>query len=247
MYVGQLADLIAIQLLNWRWSWTSTIATGMVAPLISLIGLSRVSERGGSDDLLHLLVGALVLGICFENQNKLASHFAYMRATGALSQFAALPVRPALLVLASATAFFLLSLPSLFVTAVLGSLFLQVGFHLHLLIVIVVPMVTLPMAGLGVVIGSWARNINQAGAISVASTMVMVLIGGILVPPGSLPAGASIVGKISPATYAASAMNQVIAGPVTSRLLSDACFLIAFTVVTFVLATRRIRWRSGEE
>jgi ABC-2 type transport system permease protein len=241
----QLVNLTLIQLYNWRWSWVSTVVTGVVAPLVTVIGLGKLAEGRDDTAVSFLFIGSLVLGLCFENQNKVASHFAFQRETGALTFFAALPIRQSGLVLASSMAFFVLSIPALMVTTLLGAHLLDLTLNPHPLLLIVVPVAILPMAALGTIIGTYSKNLAQAGAFSVASTMITVVLGGVLVPPALLPFAAGVASWLSPATYVASALRQALVGPVTPRVFFDMAMLLAFGTVGFLVAGRRVRWKSA--
>ncbi|GLV78346.1 ABC transporter permease [Streptomyces hygroscopicus] len=235
----QFIDLTVIQLRNWRWSWIATTVTGMIAPLITVIGFGSLAERGNAAG--QLLVGAIVLAMCFENQNKMASHFSMQRETGALGYFATLPVSPAALVAATSAAFFLLSLPALLLTTFSGAAVLDISLRPQLLLIVVVPAAIIPMGCVGAFIGTYAKNYQQGHAISTALTMSTVMLGGVLVPSSNLPKALSVLRWINPANYAASALRQVLLGPVTGRLAVDLAVLTVLGAVLFFLAERRLR------
>jgi ABC-2 type transport system permease protein len=243
--IQQLVDLTAIQLASWRWSWTSAAVTGVVAPLVTVFALSRLTQDRDDTTVAHLFVGSIVLGLCFENQHKSAGHFAFQRETGALGYFAALPIRHAVLIVATSLAFFTLSLPAMIVTTVVGAQLLGLALHPHLLLVVAVPAAIVPMAALGALIGVYAKNHSQAGALSTATTMLTVMLGGVLVPPDLLPPAVAVLGGLVPVNYAASALRQALLGPVTPQFVLDIGALIAVTAIAFILVKRRLRWNSA--
>ncbi|HNT22939.1 MAG TPA: ABC transporter permease [Anaerolineales bacterium] len=242
---SQLFDLTLMQLTNWRWSWRSMLITGTLAPLASLMALGTFSRHLGIETLSYILAGNLVMALMFENQGKVCSNFAFMQAMGMLNYFATLPLRRHLLILATVLSFLMLSLPSLAITLLLGSLFLQVPLHLHPLLLVVIPLAALPMAGIGALIGLSARSAEEAGSISLLVTFAAVAIGPVVIPPTRLPVWMNQLGNLSPATYAASALRQTLLGPVTERIILDFCVLIAFTALTFWLVGRKMEWRVG--
>ena len=94
---------------------------------------------------------------------------------------------PAVLILAVVLSFLLLSLPSLVVTIVRGSLLLGLPIVLHPAILIVAPLCAISLAGIGALIGSTARNPQEAGSLSLLVTLVMLGLGPVLVSPARLP------------------------------------------------------------
>jgi ABC-2 type transport system permease protein len=239
----QLVELTRIQLAHWRWSWISAVATGVVAPLITVIGLGRAAAVQNTASVGYLYVGSLILGLCFENQQKVAGHFSFQRQIDGLGYYAALPIRQPALITATSLAFFLLSLPAMIITAVVGAHLLHLTLHPSPLIIVTVPAAVLPMAATGAAIGAYAKTHSQAGAFSSALTMLTVVLGGVLIPPRLLPPVLALTSNAVPIHYAASALNETLLGPVTVRLWFDLAVLAAFTMATFWLAGRRLRRR----
>jgi ABC-2 type transport system permease protein len=240
----QLADLFLIQLSNWRWSWRSTIIVGTAAPLGSIIALGVFARGAGPEALAYVLTGNIVLSLMFENLDKVCSNFSYMREVGTLSYFATLPIQRYMLVLATVLAFLTLSLPSLLVTLCLGSMILGVSLAPHPVILLVIPLAAIPLSGIGALIGTSARNPQEASSVSLLTTLVLPGLGPVIVPPGRLPAFILAVGRFSPATYAASALRQVLLGPLTPRLWLDLAVLVGLSVVIFWLASLMMDWRQ---
>ncbi len=55
-----------------------------------------------------------------------------------------------------------------------------------------------------------------------------------------------ILGRFSPATYASSALHQVLLGPVNSELLVDLTVLAGLSIVIFWIVERTMQWRRDE-
>jgi ABC-2 type transport system permease protein len=68
-------------------------------------------------------------------------------------------------------------------------------------------------------------------------------IGPVVVPPDHLPAILLFLGHFSPTTYAASALRQVLVGPVTGELAIDIVILAGVTIIIFWLVGRNMSWR----
>lgn len=73
--------------------------------------------------------------------------------------------------------------------------------------------------------------------------LVMTALGPVIVPPERLPGFMLFLGYFSPATYAASALRQVMIGPVTARLAVDLFVLCAVTVASMAW----VSWRMGRQ
>lgn len=237
----QFHDLFLIQLANFRWSWRSMLITGICAPVLMTISFAVVAQ---GTNVPHLLSGGVVLSLMFQNQNNVAGNFAHMKFAGMLDFFATLPIHRSLVVLATVLAFYVLSLPSLAVTLVLGAVVLGVDLTVSPLALLVIPLCVLPMAGIGALIGISARAPELAGATSLLVTLVLVFLGPVVLPPDRLPDWVLAISHASPTTYAASAIRQVLLGPVTPRLWLDAAVLAGVTVLTLWWVGHRLPWRQ---
>ncbi|MYC95372.1 MAG: ABC transporter permease [Caldilineaceae bacterium SB0661_bin_32] len=241
----QYWDLFLIELSNWRWGWRNLALTGTVLPLFGILLLGSFARELGAYALSFVLVGNLVMALLFEHMGKLISHFAYMKVAGSLDYFATLPIRKNVLILAASTAFFILFLPSLVVVLAGGAWILRLELHIHPLAFAVVPLCALPLAGIGALLGVSFRTPEEASAAGRLLTILMLTIGPVLIPPDRLPDWLVWLGFLSPATYAASALRQVVLGPLTSRLLLDFAVLAGCVLISFRLVDRKMDWREG--
>jgi ABC-2 type transport system permease protein len=112
-------------------------------------------------------------------------------------------------------------------------------------ILIVVPLCAIPMAGIGALIGSSARSPQEAGSLSLLVTLVMAGLGPVLIPPARLPNIVLLLGRLSPAMYAASALRQALLGSLTWRIALDLAMLAGFAGLSFWLMGRRMDWRQN--
>lgn len=241
---AQFADLFLIQLANWRWSWRGMLVTGMIFPLFSIIALSTFARDAGPRVLSYILTGNVVMSLMFENNNKVCGHFSYMHEMGTLSYFAALPIQRYILILATVLSFLVLSLPALASTIFLGSLLLGIHIAPQPLILLVIPFTAMPLAGIGALIGA-SMPPAEASSFSLIFSLVMVSLGPVIVPPERLPAAMRLLGRLSPATYAASAWRQVLLGPVTGQIVLDLAALAAFSLIVLWLVNHKLDWRQA--
>jgi len=241
----QLRDLFLIEMTNWRWSWRSMVITGTLAPLASMLALSVFARDAGPATIAYVFTGNLVLALMFGNLDKTASHFSYMRFMGSLDYYATLPVQKWVLVLAAVMAFLLLSLPALAVTALCGLAVLRLPLAPHPLLLLVVPLCAIPLSGIGALLGSVARNPQEAGSLSLLCTLALTALGPVVIPPDRLPAMMVVAGRVSPATYAASALRQTLLGPLRGELIVDMAVLFAAGVFVFWFVVRHMDWRAS--
>jgi ABC-2 type transport system permease protein len=240
---AHLADLLLLQLTNWRWSWGQLVLTGLITPVATMLALSTVAGDASRTVSQQILVGVLILGLLFQNLNQVAANFSFMKANGTLDFFAAQPVSQVLLVVATVGAFFLLSLPALLVIGVAGAVFLRTGLSLSPWLLLVVPLCVLSAAGIGALVGSLTSSIEESNSAGLVLTLLMTGIGPVMVPADRLPAVVNAAGRFNPATYAASALQMSMIGPVRIRLAADLAVLALFAGGVLLLVVKKMPWR----
>lgn len=241
----QLLDLTLIQFTNWRWSWRGTILTGLFAPLFMMGALHFFAQDSGVVALGYVLTGNMVLSLLLQGIGNISGHFMFMRMNGTLDYFATLPISRVALVIATAIAFLVLSLPATFATLFLGKLLLQIPLALSPALLLVIPIISLSLSGLGAFLGVIARTPNEVNSLSTLANLFLVSFGPVLIPADRLPAWIEWASLLSPATYAASALRHVVLGteerfPLWVSLL----ILSGLAVFWLSVVNARLDWRN---
>ncbi|MBN1873956.1 MAG: ABC transporter permease [Anaerolineae bacterium] len=241
---SQVLDLFLMEMTNWRWCWRSAILSGIVTPLFSLLGLGVFARDSGTEALVYVMTGNVVVSLLFGTMNNVQSRVQWMRFQGGLDYIATLPVHRYAFVLSMVAAFFLLNLPSIIITMALGPWLLNIPITLHPLVVLIVPFCAVPLAGLGAVLGLLGRTQQEAHNLTFLTTLLMTGLGPVIVPPDHLPGFMLVLGRFSPATYASSALRQVVIGPITTRLGFDLAVLGGIAVVSMWWIGRQMNRRE---
>lgn len=240
----QLNDLFLMELTNWRWSWRSMVVLGMAMPILSMLALGTFASGSSVETKSYILIGNIVLALMFENLDKVSSRFAFMRFMGSLDYFATLPIQRYLLILSTVLSFFVLSLPALIVTMIFGSWFLGIPLTPHPLVLLVVPLCAVSLAGIGALIGTIARTPEEGSSLNLLVTMILLGLGPVIIPADRLPGFLVFLGNFSPTTYAASALRQVLLGPVTGKIALDLAVLAGLALLIFWAVSQRMDWRE---
>lgn len=240
--LGNVLDVVRIQLTNWRWSWPSMVLTGMITPIVSLLALGTMSTEEAAKP--YIFAGALTIALLFEMQNKIAANFSHMKDTGAFEFFASLPLRRESLIGGTLAAFLLLALPALVVTTLVGWAVLDVTFTPNPLALPAVVCAVAAFAGIGAIIGAGSSSPNQASGLSLATTVMLSGAGPVVIPPERLPAWLRAAGPYNPAALASDSFRTLLTGTSTYGLLWNLMGLIVFTVLVFLAVRRVMPWRG---
>jgi len=242
----QLWDLTLIQLANWRWSWRGNLLTALIAPVLSTVALSVFASNRGLNTLGYILTGNMVMSLLFGSFDRVAGHFAYMRAVGRLDFFATLPIYRVSLILATVIAFLVLSLPALTLTLIAGTLILEIPLALSPWLLVVIPLTGMALCGLGALLGIIVRTPEEVGNLSALITFLLLASGPVVIPLDRFPGFMSVLSLLSPATYAASALRQTVLGmPDRIPLIVDIGVLSAILIASLWVVGRRMDWRQS--
>lgn len=240
----QFWDLFLIELTNWRWSWRLMLFSGTITPLFSLGIMAFFAKTRDEETLIYILTGNIVLSLLFGTLRSLESRVSWLRFQGGIEFITTLPVKPFIFMLAMVAAFILISLPSVSVMMLLGLLIFQIPITLHPFVLFVIPACAIPLAGIGTLLALSSRSQIESGNWAFLLTLLMTGLGPVVVPSERLPSFVNILGWISPATFAASSLRQVIIGPVTILLLRDMLILAAWSVGSLAMANIRMQKRK---
>lgn len=242
----QLLDLCLIELSNWRWTWRSTVTVSIILPLTGMTALAFYGRESGEAALSAIFSGSLVMSLMFGNLRNIQSHIMFMRVEGTLEYFATLPIQKHGLLLSIIAAFFLLSLPALLATLLIGSAIVGLPLAIHPLALLVIPLCVAPMSAIGALIGVYAREPQQGNSASLLVTFAFAGLGAVIVPAERLPDALAQIGSLNPAVWAASALRQTLLGPTTHQLALDLLLLTVFALLVMGLVSRKLDWRTRE-
>jgi ABC-2 type transport system permease protein len=246
-FLTQVFDLILIQLTNWRWSWRGSIIIGMLAPLLSIAAFGAFTAGSGAVTTSYVLTGNIVLTLLMEGLTKVSNHFAFMRMNGSLDYFATLPIYRSALVVATVLAFLLLSLPATLATLIIGAGILNISLQIQPALVLVIPLISLSLCGLGAIIGLLDRAPDEINSISLLATLFLFGFGPVLIPLEKLPPFMTTLSLLSPSTYAASALRQTVLNqPDRLPLWLDMLVLSAVALLFLWIVNSRMDWRARQ-
>ena len=242
--LSQWCDLFLMELTNRRWSWRQMLIYGTLPTLFFVFMFGTFARDSGPEALAYILTGNIVMSLLFGTMNSVESRVEWLRFAGGLDFFATLPIQRYMLVLAMVASFLLFSLPAVLVAMVVGTLWLQVPIQFTPWLLLVVPLCAVPLAGVGALVGITCRTRAEGGSISTLLTFLMTSIGPVMIPPDRLPDIFLYLGRLSPATYAASALRQTVIGPLSFQLAIDLSVLLGMSIFFLWLVGQKMNWQQ---
>ena len=207
---------------------------------IGILVLLRVVGGKGSGGA-QIVAGASVLVVAFVGLNLLAQRFGALKANGGLDYYAALPVPPGVVVLATAASYASFAVPGTVVTAVAGVLLYDLPWAALALLPVVVLLAGAALAGVGAAIGLLAPKPELATVAGQLGMSAVIFLD--LVTAHRLPAAVQVLRAIVPSTYAADALSAAFAHhPDGWRIVRDLGVCAAVGVAALAVAA----WAFGK-
>jgi len=207
---------------------------------IGILVLLRVVGGKGSEGA-QIVSGATVLVVAFVGLNLLAQRFGALKANGGLDYYAALPVPPGVVVLATAASYATFAVPGTIVTAVVGGLMYDLPWAPLALLPVVVVLAGASLAGVGAAIGLLAPKpeiATVAGQLGMSAVIFLDL-----VSAHRLPVVVQALRAVVPSTYAADAMAKAFAAhPDGWAITADLGVCAAVAVAALAVAA----WAFGK-
>jgi ABC-type multidrug transport system permease subunit len=207
-----------------------------------LVALSITSAGVGGGHILNYFAPSIAVVFLFIGSGLGMRALLLERSAGTLVRMAAAPVRPLTIVLGKLAAIFITGLTSILVVWGVTTLVFGADWGAPAGVLAMCVAATLAMCGLGVFLTSLARNEREAFGVSVMVGLVLALLGGNLLPPGSLPEFFQVLSLGTPNGWALVGFGRLsLLGVPPSGVVGPVLVLLVIAALTFALALPRVR------
>jgi ABC-2 type transport system permease protein len=200
-----------------------------------------VGKAGGKVDLNFFAPNIAVVFLFIGSGLGMRSLF-MERSGGTLARLTASPLRPSQIVFGKLLAIFLTGLMTIFVIWAVTTFAFGADWGSPLGVVLMSVGATLAMCGIGVFLTSLAKNEQQAFGITLLVGLALALVGGNLLPSGSLPDAFQVLALGTPNGWALVGFGRLdqLSEPASS-IIGPFVVLLAIAVVAGGLAMTRVR------
>jgi ABC-2 type transport system permease protein len=221
--------------------YAGRIHPGSASPFASL-SVTDESLGNGSRSILDYFAPSIAVVFLFIGAGLGMRSLMLERAGGTLVRMAAAPVRPGRIVIGKMLAIYVMGLTSILVVWGVTSLLFGADWGAPLGVLLLAVGATAAMCGLGVFLTSLARNEQEAFGVALIVGLFLSLLGGNLLPPGSLPQFLQILSLGTPNGWALVGFGRLsLLGESAGAVLGPFLVLCLIAVVTFGLAMTRVR------
>ncbi|RNG39233.1 ABC transporter ATP-binding protein/permease [Streptomyces botrytidirepellens] len=233
-------------MLTVRTSWHVHMVFGIFMPLTMVFGFSRIGS-GLTDELslTYIASGSGVFAIAALGTTAIAQRIGAIKAEGSMLYYASLPISKVAFVMAFVAARLLLIAPGLVTSLIAVRLLYGLDLTLSPMLLIVYPLTALPLAALGLVIGSLIDRIELISIVTYVLNFVLLLGAPLLIPAKALPLPLKALSWVMPTTYGSDAIRRSVSDNIDATFGLDILVLTVMTALALTIADRSLRWRAS--
>ncbi|MFI1734794.1 ABC transporter ATP-binding protein/permease [Streptomyces acidicola] len=229
-----------------RTSWHVHIVFGIFMPLTMVFGFSRIgSGLTDQSSLLYIASGSGVFSIAALGTTAIAQRIGAIKAEGSMMYYASLPISKVAFVTAFVAARLLLIAPGLVTSLLAVEVLYDIELTLSPTLLFVYPLTALPLAALGLVIGSLIDKIELISIVTYMLNFLLLLGAPLLIPLESLPIVLRVISYVMPTSYGADAIRHSVTGDIDGTFALDVAVLAVASVASLWIADRALRWRAS--
>lgn len=243
--VRQFVCLVEIMLAEYRTTWFYHTFFGTLLPVGLLFFFTIIQPKMVGTQALFLLTGNMATSIAYGPTQMLIAKIGWGRHAREFDYWATLPVPKLSLILAIVLVYILFAFPGLISSYVIGCWLLDLPFSRGLALLPFVPLAALSMAGLGAVLGTYARDGQTATIFGQSLLGVVTFLAPALVPPEALPQPLRFLIWCIPTTYVAALFREVLEGRYGEVLLRNVLILLVISMGFLTLAHHKLDWRAA--
>jgi ABC-2 type transport system permease protein len=242
----QYATIFRMLLAEYRRTWFFHLIRSLLFPVafVFLVKMTLVSTS--REQSVFLLGGLLTTALAFGSLSTLIDKIGWSRQRHELDYWTTLPIPKLAFILALMSVCQLFALPGLLGAYLLGSIILAMppSGLIILPLLLLLPLSSLPLAGLAAFLGSYAPNGPLANMIGNVMTIVIGFLSPMYLPLRALPLPLRILAQFMPLTYSADAFRSILNGSGTN-LLIDILILCIFALLFLLLVHHKLDWRAS--
>lgn len=243
--IRQYNTLLRVVLAEYRATWFFHSFFNLLLPLGFIFFFKTSGQILSTERAIFLLGGNMATSIAFGPTFMLTNRIGWQRQNREFDYWATLPVPKLALIMAIISVALVFALPGLLGVYLFGSLLLDLPLRGGWLLIPLVPLSAISLAGLGVFLGTYAKDGPTA---SILANILIIFVGflsPLLIPIESLPAPLRFTSFLMPTTYAADAFRAVLSGTLGMNVVVDVVVLMLFLIVFTVLVHYKLDWRAA--
>jgi ABC-2 type transport system permease protein len=240
----QFLTVISMLLAEYREIWFFNVFMGFIIPFGFIFFLKSTGDTITPARAIFLVGGNMATSIALSPTTFLIAKLGWAKQNQEFDYWISLPLPKLTLVFGIMTVALLFSLPGLLGVYIFGHLLFHLPYTNDFVLILLIPLCIFPLAGLGMLLGTYAPNGQAANLLSNLLIVFVGFLSPMMIPSEDLPVPFHIISWFVPTTYVADIFRIVLAGQLTTQFFTDIGVLVAFSIILLPLAYKRIEWRT---
>lgn len=234
--------LFLIQILEMRVFWVVTVLFSLIVPVVMVLGLGSMGSGQNHAGLLYIVTGSTVVSLVTLGIVSLSQEMAQMKIQGQFLYYASLPISKMSLLAAVLISRLLIQFPGILVILLGGNFLYHLGFHIDVLVFVIIFLALFSLSGVGGVIG---LALDPQIVPTLASIALFgVLFGSpVLIPLHTFPSFLQWICLLLPPTYVADALRGSLTGTNELPMWLDLSMLLLCSIISCIVIIRGVRWQ----
>jgi len=238
LFLGQAFEI------RTRWFWFIFQMT--FVPVSFLLFLWLLIGRDDPAAMLYVITGNVTQGIAMSGMLSLGQEIGGMKDAQTFEFFASLPVSKLGFISAMLFRATVFTIPASVLVFVVGSLFFDLSFQFHPLLLLLIPLGGLSLSGLGALVGFYSPNGKVAGLATQVLNPIIVFLAPVFIAREALPPLLDTTSSFIPTTYLAEALRDCVTGTVGPQTYLAILVLGGFAIVSLWLVAAKVDWRARD-
>jgi len=236
--VGSVLEMKLLFLLR-GWYWY------LIRPLVFPLGVLfwlRVMVPDDPEVNLRVMAGAVVFGVSLSTANMLSQQIVQDRFLGRIRLLVSMPMSKVSYAL-GVLAFSAVQAAPIILVLLAVSPFADVGLELTWAVLPLLVAALFSIAGIALLIGSYAPTVEIGGIMSNLFGIVLVMVSPVFFTMEQAPTVLKWLGWVSPMRYAADGITKSISG--NTDIWTELAVLTGFAIAAMALGVWKLRWREN--
>jgi len=240
-FLRDVASILEMKLLFLLRGWYWYLIRPLVFPLGVLFWL-KVMVPDDPDVNLRVMAGAVVFGVSLSTANMLSQQIVQDRFLGRIRLLVTMPMSKSAYALGVLVFSGIQAIPIIIILLATSSL---VGVDLELTWAVfpLIIVTLLSIAGIALLIGSYAPTVEIGGIMSNIFGVVLVMVSPVFFTMEQAPSALKWLGWVSPMRYASDGITKSISGD--PQIWTEFTVLAGFAVAAMALGLWKLRWQEN--